>query len=825
MAAISSLALFITWNFLLLLWPGSLVQGIPQSQTPILLDETTPADGSAVSGYWLASIPRQGKAVFGPSSYPVFRNVKDFGARGKPQDLLHVLSKYSGLKFKLPNHYVGLMIMHLGDGHTDDTRAINNAVSFGSRCGQGCDSSTTTPALVYFPPGTYVVSAPIIQLYYTQLVGDALQLPVLKPTASFQGIAVIDSDPYGPGGVNWYTNQNNFFRQIRNFVIDLTGMPPITGTGIHWQVAQATSLQNIRFEMIRGGDNNRQQGIFMDNGSGGFMTDLVFNGGNYGAFFGNQQFTSRNMTFNNCKTAIFMNWNWAWTLKSLNINNCGVGLDMSNGGPSQQSVGSVLILDSKITNTPKGIITAFGATSAPVSGGTLILDNVDFTGSSVAVASAGGSTILGGGSVVASWAQGNTYTPGRSPNSYVKARVQGAQPAPSKPAILLKGGAVFERSKPQYEELPVSSFVSVKSGGAKGDGVTDDTKAIQSILNQAKKDQVVYFDHGAYIVSDTIKVPKNIKITGEIWPLILASGKKFQDQSSPAPVFQVGQPGDSEGAVEMSDLIFETVGPQPGAILVEWNVAGGRQGAAGMWDVHFRIGGSAGTKLQSDTCTKNPDAFNPINSACLCTFMLLHITKKSTAYLENTWFWVADHELDRPDHNQISIFNGRGVLIESQGPVWLYGTSSEHHQLYNYQIANAKNIWIGLAQTETPYYQAHPNALEPFKPIDRYSDPIFADCATQNCRKAWGLRVLNSSDVFLYGAGFYSFFENYSQTCLTTESCQLNMVSVEKSQSTWLYGLSTKASTIMVSSNGAPVVLQADNRDNFCSTIALFRMA
>lgn len=73
-----------------------------------------------------------------------------------------------------------------------------------------------------------------------------------------------------------FSSQNNFFRQIRNFVIDITALPPTTGTGIHWQVAQATSLQNIRFEMIKGGDSNRQQGIFMENGSGGFVTDLTF---------------------------------------------------------------------------------------------------------------------------------------------------------------------------------------------------------------------------------------------------------------------------------------------------------------------------------------------------------------------------------------------------------------------------------------------------------------------------------------------------------------------------------------------------------------------
>lgn len=149
---------------------------------------------------------------------------------------------------------------------TDDTAAINMAISSGNRCGRGCDSTTTTPAIVYFPPGRYLVHAPIIQYYFTQLIGDALEPPTLMSTANFTGIAVIDANPYDNTGQNWYTNQNNFFRQIRNFVIDLRGQSPESGTGIHWQVAQATSLQNIRFEMHRGGENNKQQGIFMENG-------------------------------------------------------------------------------------------------------------------------------------------------------------------------------------------------------------------------------------------------------------------------------------------------------------------------------------------------------------------------------------------------------------------------------------------------------------------------------------------------------------------------------------------------------------------------------
>lgn len=44
-------------------------------------------------------------------------------------------------------------------------------------------------------------------------------------------------------------------------------------TGIHWQVAQATSLQNIHFEMSVSDSSGAATavGIFMENGSGGFV--------------------------------------------------------------------------------------------------------------------------------------------------------------------------------------------------------------------------------------------------------------------------------------------------------------------------------------------------------------------------------------------------------------------------------------------------------------------------------------------------------------------------------------------------------------------------
>ena len=92
--------------------------------------------------------------------------------------------------------------------------------------------------------------------------------------------------------------------------------------------------------------------------------------------------------------------------------------------------------------------------------------------------------------------------------------------------------------------------------GAKGDGVTDDTAAIQAIFNDATQDQVVYFDHGAYVITKTVNIPKNVRITGEIWPLIMAAGTFFSDQTNPQPVFRVGMPGD-KGAVDPKEIALD----------------------------------------------------------------------------------------------------------------------------------------------------------------------------------------------------------------------------------------------------------------------------
>ena len=116
-------------------------------------------------------------------------------------------------------------------------------------------------------------------------------MPTIKGTHNFTGIALFDSDFYIPGGnsAEWYINQSNFYRQIRNFNFDMTGMnwtntdndQPYVPTGIHWQVGQATSITNCNFKMNvgEGSQSATAVGIMMENGSGGMVSDLTFTGG------------------------------------------------------------------------------------------------------------------------------------------------------------------------------------------------------------------------------------------------------------------------------------------------------------------------------------------------------------------------------------------------------------------------------------------------------------------------------------------------------------------------------------------------------------------
>ncbi|KAK0629578.1 pectate lyase superfamily protein-domain-containing protein [Bombardia bombarda] len=722
-------------------------------------------------------------------------------------------------------------------GASDTVEAINAAIQDGNRCGKDCGSTFTQGAIIYFPPGTYKICTPIIQLYYTQFIGDPNNLPIIKGCNKFKGIALIDSDPYKPGGAGsqWYINHNQFFRQIRNFVFNLTDMPlstadndqPLVPTGIHWQVSQATSLQNLVFIMPHD-DASTHVGIFTENGSGGFVSDLTFYGGSIGWRVGSQQFTARNLTFEACRTAVEMIWDWGFNWQQITVSDCKIGFNISGiGGDMGQGTGSISLVDCGFFGVPVAILTNGDDSVSP----NIVLENIFLNLVDTAVMVDDGATLLQGADsgVVPLWATGRRY------NGSTGSAQAGNVTAPARSLDLLSsflgylgGRRLYERSRPQYETLSTSQFLVATQEGVTNDGTGDQSGAINAFLLKAMQaNQVAYFPAGIYQVGSTVFVPTGSRVQGSSWSQIQGSGFYFSDMNNPQVMVQVGNRGDV-GSMEIVEMLFTVKGPTAGAILMEWNTAADSQGSAAIWDSHFRVGGGKGTDLDIDQCPKQQGS---TKEQCIAAALMLHVTSQASGYFENVWAWVADHDNDMDmsgqsdmNANQIGIYGARGMLIESQGPSWFYGTGSEHSTLYNYQLFNAKNIYLAHVQTETPYYQPNPVAPQPFDKGKSFpGDPSFAHCTTDACKKAWGLRIIDSTNVTVHCAGFYSFFNDYHEDCVETHDCQERILEVTGSTAVAIFNLFTVATTNIASGIDNTNVYQNDsNQRGFTTQVSVW---
>ncbi|TGO46551.1 hypothetical protein BCON_0318g00010 [Botryotinia convoluta] len=736
-------------------WAPSILPSLYNAQKPTQHTNTKRES----STFWMRSIEKNGQSPFAPTGYRVWRNVMDYGAAG--------------------------------DGLTDDTAAINAAISDDGRCGIDCGSSTVYPTTVFFPPGAYLVSSPIIQYYNTEILGDPTDLPIIIAALSFIGLGVITSDVYIETTEGWYLNTNNFLRSIKNFIMDITRTQLNAQVcAIHWQVAQETSLENIHF-IMSSEEGSTQQGIYMENVSGGWLSDLTFFGGMFGAYFGNQQFTSRNLVFDGCRTALQISWDWAWTMQGINIKNCEIGINVvGEAGDflgTSNNVESLTLLDLVIENTPIVIETSLFSTNSS----SLLIENAYLNNVSKVVTNNQNAHILLAGSAdvttIDSWGFG-MLTNASGVGTFASAQKislmsrsaslvgqSGNQTTPSP--------KFFTRRRPVYTNVGFSQIIYVTVYVAVGDGQTDNSAALNSMFAlAANMSSILFIPFGVY----------------KIFGTIMATGDKFQDINNSRVSIQVGNPGDI-GVIEIQDMMFNVSGPTAGVILVEWNVHEIVQESLGMWDTHIRFGGAIGSDLQLAYCSK---LSAEIHSQCVAAFLLFHMTPNSSGYIENSWMWVTDHDMDVVTQDLIIVYSGRGLLIESQGPTWLYGTTAEHNVLYQYQVFGAKDILMGVIQTESTYFQVAP-APDPFtSSLGVFAnDPKFSDCKPDSlsCAVSWAIRIVDSVSIYVLGAGLYSWFQEYEQACLATKSCQDRIFSVEESTEIWVYNLVTKGSTEMIS--------------------------
>ncbi|KAK3325001.1 hypothetical protein B0H66DRAFT_587854 [Apodospora peruviana] len=236
-------------------------------------------------------------------------------------------------------------------------------------------------------------------------------------------------------------------------------------------------------------EGNTQIGLFIENGSGGFIGDLSFEGGQSGMRCGNQQFTSRDLIPK---------------LQKRHHHAVGLGLRdvVINSTTGDFAGGSITVLDSKFSNVKTGILVSQVPQKSKHQANVSLL-NVQYESVGTMVSSSfSNATMSGGTGSVDSWFIGNTYTDGEAQRgSWSNGKSGGATKIPAD--LLYSGpasGGYFARSKQQY-----SGSTGWIAPTAKGDGVTDDTAALHLAFTLASEQgKAVFLPIGSYIVTDTL---------------------------------------------------------------------------------------------------------------------------------------------------------------------------------------------------------------------------------------------------------------------------------------------------------------------------------
>ncbi len=238
-------------------------------------------------------------------------------------------------------------------------------------------------------------------------------------------------------------------------------------------------------------------------------------------------------------------------------------------------------------------------------------------------------------------------------------------------------------AKSDLPDLPArDTWVNLRTLGAKGDGATDDTAALQKAIAE---NRTIYLPSGRYVVTDTIKLRPDTVLIG-LHPSttqidLLDGTPAFQGVGGPKPMIEAPKGGTNI----MIGIGLDTNGINPRAVAAKWMA--GKDSM--MNDVRF-LGGHGTNKLDgsrenpyNNTHTADPD----LNRRWDGQYPSLWVTDGGGGTFLDIW--------------TPSTFAQAGMLISDTSTEGrIYEMSSEHHVRYEIQIHNASNWQIYALQTE-----------------------------------------------------------------------------------------------------------------------------
>jgi glucan 1,3-beta-glucosidase len=500
-----------------------------------------------------------------------------------------------------------------GDNVTDDTVAIQKAINWGRLQTPvakhpptlgGRPYAPARRAIVYLPPGRYVVADTLVLPYFTQLRGSTVEPPTLVLRASSQGFAGPALKPIiaTAGGSNqstpWWRDgfhaNDMFYLEIQSLAIEV-GPSNDGAVGIFWNVAQQTSLRDITIrDAAVGIDVSVTDGYVTPQhssagvGGGGTIEDITIVGGRVGMRLAGSQFAMRGLHFKGQNETAMHTNSAVWTFGFATVDASDTpALLTVDGHTGNNQLNNIVLLDVTLAN-----ITGPSAIVLPADGIPLLLENLSYTGTAeppAATVTAGASVWLNASRSVGRWAgwagqnQNGTLANGivvgseLLTSSRISLPSQRVQALPSRP-------------RPWFDELQRTEICNaVTDCDAKGNNRTDDTAKLQACVRRCT---AVFLPSGVYMISDTLLLRHNSVLVGEaLSQIFLGSGSAgFGDPTVPKPV--VDTPDDVGGSVRVTEITIQTGGGNRGAVLLRWRVGP----ASGLWDVHLNISSNVSDK-------------------------------------------------------------------------------------------------------------------------------------------------------------------------------------------------------------------------------------
>lgn len=230
----------------------------------------------------------------------------------------------------------------------------------------------------------------------------------------------------------------------------------------------------------------------------------------------------------------------------------------------------------------------------------------------------------------------------------------------------------------------MDTWVSLAKYGAKGDGVTDDTKALQEAVS---KENILYLPQGIYKVTDTITLKKDITLIGmspiTTQIIIEDDTPAFEGFGTPKAVVETAQ----GGFAYMNGIGIDTAGKNPRAVGVKWMA----DETSYMNDVKFVGGhglmfrdgrnGYAYLYNAGKTADYDPDRIWDFQ------YSSLWITAGGGGIFKDVW--------------SASPYAESGITItDTETPGKMYAISLEHHVRSEMKLHRVKNWKFYALQTE-----------------------------------------------------------------------------------------------------------------------------